>query len=47
MCVEKQMHTEFQQGKLKAWEHFEDLSVEGKNMKINLNEIRGGGAGFK
>jgi hypothetical protein len=34
------MHTEFWWGKLKAWEHFEDLSVEGNNIKINLNEIR-------
>lgn len=29
--------------KLKAWKHFEYLSVEGNNIKINLNEIRGEG----
>lgn len=39
----RQTHTEFWWGKLKAWEHSEDVSVEGTNIKINLKEIRGEG----
>jgi hypothetical protein len=34
------MHTEFWWGKLKAREHFGNLSIEGNNIKINLQEIR-------
>jgi len=43
MHVEKTNAYRILVGKAKVMGYFEDVSVEGNNIKINLNEIRGEG----